>query len=164
MVIEHSAVKIEPHWPEEYSHFWLRVDHVCSDVLFIPIVKSHYMQEWQTVSAAWLQETIKGMVYQVGFESWLTTISHYLSVGKKAYFDDYIKEALCAVEHRELCKQAYHDRLDVLKAPICDLKNWYSQLLFSDQIAAYLDHPYYPTAHAKFGFNKQALIAYSLNF
>jgi len=122
VVIEHSAVKIEPHWPEEYSHFWLRVDHVCSDVLF------------------------------------------NLSVGKKAYFDDYIKDALCAVEHRELCKQAYHDRLDVLKAPICDLKNWYSQLLFSDQIAAYLDHPYYPTAHAKFGFNKQALIAYSLNF
>ncbi len=38
-----------------------------------------------------------------------------------------------------------------LMQPISQLERWEKKLLRADQIASYLDHPYYPTARAKFG-------------
>jgi len=164
MISESTNLNFSAIWTENEPDFWLKVDHVCADTLYIPVTKTHYMQEWQTTSAAWLKETKNGLEYQTGFQCWLDTLSYYLSIEEKCFFSDYIKEAECAVEHRGLCKQAYDERIDALKTPLSQVNNWFQQLLFSDQIASYLDHPYYPTARAKFGFDKEGLMAYAPEF
>lgn len=163
-IINFSELDLEFNWPEMKTDFWLKIEHVCPAILYIPIIESHYMQEWQTTSAAWLKRTSEGVTYQSGFKHWLNSISHNLSLEEKKFFNDYIEEANCAVEQRGLCQQAYFDRESLLKIPLNKIKGWHQQLLFSDQVASYLDHPYYPTARAKFGFDKKALMAYAPEF
>ena len=163
-IVEGTKLDVESNWPEKKTDWWLKIDHVCADVLYVPIYESHYMQEWETTSAAWLKKTSNGFVYQTGYKCWLSNISDNLSAEEKLFFNDYIEEANCAVEHRGLCKQAYIERINELKLSLNEIKEWSQQLLFSDQIASYLDHPYYPTARAKFGFSKDALTAYAPEF
>ncbi|MCV5961017.1 IucA/IucC family protein, partial [Escherichia coli] len=48
--------------------------------------------------------------------------------------------------------------------PISKLGSWHQKLLLADQIASYLDHPYYPTARAKFGLSDEDLAKYAPEF
>ncbi|WP_051303600.1 IucA/IucC family protein [Psychromonas aquimarina] len=146
------------------SPHWLLVSHLGEYVLYIPVVESHYMQAWQAVSDAWLKKDKQGVVSQSGFDLWLTTLAENLDAGARQFFNDYIKEAECAVEHRKLCLQAYQEQTAALSKPLYEIAHWHQKLLLSDQAASYLDHPYYPTARAKFGFDKQALSRYAPEF
>jgi siderophore synthetase component len=163
-VVTEAQLQTEHHWPEPSPEFWLKVSHLGGDVLYIPIAESHYMQSWQATSACWLKQTSQGLIYQSGFKCWLDTIAEDLPAQARLLFSEYIKEAQCAVEHRKLCRQAYQNRISALNKPLSAMPDWHQKLLFSDQVAAYLDHPYYPTARAKFGFDAAALTAYAPEF
>jgi siderophore synthetase component len=163
-VVAATQLQTNNHWPESSPAFWLKVSHLGPHILYIPIVQSHYMQKWQATSAFWLKETSQGFIYNGGFKCWLDTLAEDLSAQARLLFSDYIKEAQCAVEHRKLCRKAYQNRITALNKPLSAMPDWHQKLLFSDQIAAYLDHPYYPTARAKFGFDAHALMAYAPEF
>jgi siderophore synthetase component len=163
-VIAHAELNLAQHWTAEFPAFWLQVDHLGADILYIPIAESHYMQAWQATSDAWLKKNAKGVIYQSGFKLWLETLAQNLATEERLFFSDYIQEAECAVEHRKLCQQAYQERIKALSNPLSAMSDWHQKLLFSDQVAAYLDHPYYPTARAKFGFKEDDLMAYAPEF
>ena len=78
-------------------------------------------------------------------------------------FGSYIEEADCAVEHRRLCDQAYAARVEDITG-VLDEPEWGKRQLGIDRLASYLDHPFYPTARAKSGFNAQALERYAPEF
>lgn len=163
-VIANTAVNTKNHWPAAVPAFWLKVTHLGADLLYIPVRDSHYMQTWQATSEGWLKESDEGLIYQAGFTLWLNTLAQCLPAQEKCFFSEYIKEAECAVAHRKLCRQAYQNRISALNKPLSAMPEWHQKLLFSDQVAAYLDHPYYPTARAKFGFDAHALRAYAPEF
>lgn len=146
------------------SFNWLKVSHLGEYILYLPVIESHYMQSWQATGDAWLKVCSQGVKYQSGFNLWLTTLAEKLDVIQRQFFNDYIKEAECAVEHRKLCLQSYQQQVAVISQPLNEISGWHQTLLLSDQIASYLDHPYYPTARAKFGFDKYALSTYAPEF
>jgi siderophore synthetase component len=155
------------HWPHSQPEAWLKVSHLTQGVMYIPVAPSHYMQPWNALSYAWIgldKDNESRGVYRKGYHIWLTQLAADLSADARGLFLAYIKEADCAVSHRLACQQAFHDRKIDLSQPLNVLKDWQSQLLFSDQLASYLDHPYYPTARAKVGFDTESLRLYAPEF
>lgn len=167
-VIAHIPDRLLAIWPQDVPDYWLKVDHLSDNCLYIPIQATHYMQEWQAVSSSWLIESATGGKYQQGYQHWLTTLSFNLTDEEAGLFAHYADEAHCACEHREYSQQAYGQYVDAMCEKgidtLRDGQHWQQQLLLSDQIAAYLDHPYYPTARAKVGFTPEALTLYAPEF
>jgi siderophore synthetase component len=143
---------------------WLRIAHLGGDELWLPVVKAYPLQDWIGTGDAWIKVSPHnhGEV-QRGYRLWLDHLSHGLDEESLTLFAAYLKEAECATEHRTLCNQAYHQYAPTL-GDVTDLKDWSQRLLKIDQLASYLDHPFYPTARAKSGFDAAALKGYAPEF
>ena len=156
------------HWPDAMPAAWLKVSHFSQRVIYVPVIASQYMQTWRAVSDTWLSHKLTNKndtpLYQQGYQAWLTELAADLPPESNALFLDYIAEADCAVSHRALCRQAFNARKEALSVPLSTIKDWHKSMLFSDQVASYLDHPYYPTARAKVGFDSQAMTLFAPEF
>lgn len=143
---------------------WLRIAHLGGDELWLPVVKAYPLQDWIGTGDAWIKVSphSHGEV-QRGYRLWLDHLSHGLDEESLTLFAAYLKEADCATEHRTLCNQAYRQHAPTL-SDVTDLKDWSQRLLKIDQLASYLDHPFYPTARAKSGFDAPALKGYAPEF
>jgi siderophore synthetase component len=143
---------------------WLRISHLGVDELWLPVVKAYPLQDWIGIGNAWINVSPQrhGRA-QCGYRLWLAHLSQGLAEESLALFAAYVKEADCATEHRTLCNQAYRQHAPAL-SNLTDLKDWSLRLLKIDQLASYLDHPFYPTARAKSGFNAAALKSYAPEF
>ena len=165
-----SVISHLPHdegvWPEARPQAWLEVSHLGTQTLYIPLAASDYMQDWRAVSPAWLTQEVAGasMSYVEGYQHWLETLSSNLTQEERELFSRYIHEADCASEQDLLCRQVYQQLKEGLSAEFETMTDWHHQLLFGDQLASYLDHPYYPTARAKVGFDADALARYAPEF
>lgn len=145
-----------PGWHGPAGGHWLAVE-VQDGTLYLPIKKSRYMQAWQAVASSWLFVSKAGWCIESGYRAWLSRLAADKDEATQNAFNEYCLEAETAVTHRQLCDLAYQQFSGSLSQPISTLNSWQEKMLFSDQIAAYLDHPYYPTARAKFGFDDEAL-------
>jgi len=163
-IIDATLLFTEDKWPHQTPKYCLEIKNLGVDTFYIAVVESHYMQSWEAPYNGWLRKTTNSVVYEHGFTKWLQLLANNLANDAKQFFYDYIIEAECAVEHRKLSHIAYQSRLQQVMSPLTDLTTWHEQLLFSDQIASYLDHPYYPTARAKSGFSIEDLKAYAPEF
>ncbi|NMH66078.1 IucA/IucC family protein [Shewanella salipaludis] len=168
------------HWPGSSvsPQAWLQVSHLGTQTLFIPLEATEYLQHWRAAGTGWLlqPEPPAAARYSQGYTAWLECLAAGLTQEEARLFRDYILEADCAAEHRELCRQAYRSQTPLLRQSLGCAKqstgatgvsqaaDWHRQLLLSDQLAAYLDHPYYPTARAKVGFDAAALRRYAPEF
>ncbi|MGH8417240.1 MAG: IucA/IucC family protein [Pseudomonas sp.] len=143
---------------------WLRVSHLGADELWLPVVQAYPLQDWIGTGDAWIRASTQGSLQvQRGYRLWLDHLSHGLDEESLELFAAYLKEADCATEHRALCNQAYRQQArGLLDVP--GLKDWSQRLLKIDQLASYLDHPFYPTARAKSGFDAVALQDYAPEF
>lgn len=143
---------------------WLRIAHLGSDELWLPVVRAYPLQDWIGTGDTWIKVSEHNQIeVQRGYPLWLGHLSHGLDDESLTLFAAYLKEADCATEHRTLCNQAYHQHAPAL-ADVTGLKDWSQRLLKIDQLASYLDHPFYPTARAKSGFDAAALKAYAPEF
>jgi siderophore synthetase component len=150
-----------PHKPDAS---WLRITHLGADDLWLPVVKAYPLQDWVGTGDAWLKVSAHNRAeVQRGYRLWLGHLSHGLDEESLALFAAYLKEADCASEHRTLCNQAYRQYVPAL-SEVTELKDWSQRLLKIDQLASYLDHPFYPTARAKSGFDGAALQGYAPEF
>ncbi len=138
--------------------------------LYLPVVPTYYMQPWcygQVSGEApqgWWVEKNGQVDHQQHYQEWialLTTLAHESSHELLA---GYLQELECAEKHKQLCDQAFRDHSDHISQPISKLESWHQKLLLADQIASYLDHPYYPTARAKFGLSDEDLAKYAPEF
>ena len=167
-IISSIPAALIPFWPEAKPAAWLKVSHLINRIIYVPVTASHYMQTWRAVSDAWITHNLTSEgdtpLYQQGYQAWLTELAADLSPESKALFLNYIQEADCAVSHREICRHAFNIKTEALSVPLSEMEDWHQSMMFSDQVASYLDHPYYPTARAKVGFDAEALTLYAPEF
>lgn len=143
---------------------WLCITHLGADELWLPVVRAYPLQDWLGTSDTWIKVSAQHQVeVQHGYRCWLNHLSHGLDEESLTLFAAYLKEADCATEHRTLCNQAYLQHSPAL-SDVMSLKVWSQRLLKIDQLASYLDHPFYPTARAKSGFDAAALKGYAPEF
>ncbi|MEH6413513.1 IucA/IucC family protein [Pseudomonas sp. CGJS7] len=142
---------------------WWRVDHLPAGVLWLPVRYSDAMQSLSALSDGWVRESGDGVALEYGAERWLELIGQDLDEQTRALHRDYAAEAACAAQHRALARAAYVGNATALTQAL-DLQPWTERALRLDQVASYRDHPFYPTARAKSGFDEAALRGYAPEF
>ncbi|HCI5999559.1 TPA: hypothetical protein NPN33_003003 [Klebsiella variicola subsp. variicola] len=131
--------------------------------LRLSVRASDYMQRWQVTSSDWQVQTACGWQQRSGYAEWLAALMPDRHEETRQLFATYKEEADAAVAQGELCADAFvQQRETLMKLP--DAMSWGERLRHADQLASFLDHPYYPTARAKFGFNEQDLRQYAPEF
>lgn len=131
--------------------------------LRIAVRSSDYIQPWQAEFARWEVEE-EGLWRQAcGYTAWLDELISDETLEAQQLLAAYKAEAAAAIVQGELCAQAFVSQTaQLLKSP--KAMTWGERMLHSDQLASFLDHPYYPTARAKVGLSEADLRRYSPEF
>ncbi|MCG9633081.1 IucA/IucC family protein [Vibrio sp. Isolate30] len=162
-----SAAITVSNYPSE--QVWAVFSH--SDfTLYLPVTPSYYMQRWVYGSPndmacnGWIIEEKGQVKLQHDYHDWIKLLKACAHESSHPLLDGYLQELECAEEHKALCDNAFQQHSESLIQPISQLQHWHQKLLRADQIASYLDHPYYPTARAKFGLSDTDLEQYAPEF
>ncbi|WP_375737874.1 IucA/IucC family protein [Pseudomonas boanensis] len=155
--------ELAAHWPDAPAPDWLCITHLGSGELWLPLRRGGPLQAWSARGDTWLCCQQGETRFEQGYPRWLEHLSHGLDAESLALFTPYRDEANCAAQHRGLCREAYQAQARRL-AGVLDEPAWGQRLLGIDRLASYLDHPFYPTARAKSGFDSAALQGYAPEF
>lgn len=142
---------------------WLYLEHLGQ--LYIPVVASDYMQIWRLRGEVLIQFERARVKCLATLAAVLVCFQRGLEEPLKQEFSAFVGECQTAAEHGEVCRiaqQAYFAQLAWHQAGA--LSSWERRLLRYERLAAFLDHPYYPTARAKLGFTTADLAAYAPEF
>lgn len=158
-------------WGRPAGAQWLRLPHIQGGVLWIPVQPAHFMQQWRSTAAPLLWQ--EGMRYTE-----LLTLDHILEcfgrglAGEgQAMYGAFAAECRLALEHRRIADAERERWFGQLRAPGPSGRDapgpghggtngWHAALLHYDRLASFHDHPLYPTARARQGFDRAALEAY----
>ncbi|WP_078083860.1 IucA/IucC family protein [Microbulbifer mangrovi] len=146
-----------------HSEYWLTFSTGKATV-YLPVQQCDFMQSWRTNGDQWLLHSKGDWLQQRGYRQWLSLLASAQDEESRALFSAYCKESDTAVRHRDLCLEAYQDQRAALSLPLFARPHWWQRLLCSEQMASYLDHPYYPTARAKHGLDDEDLRRYAPEF
>lgn len=142
---------------------WLVMGTAQSKV-YLPVASTNYMQVWRYVGNAWLEQTDEAISIKHSYQDWIQWLTQGQNEDSKVLLEHYLQELDCASSQSVLCQKAFESQQNRLMQPIASLSSWHEKALLADQIASYLDHPYYPSARAKFGFSEQDLQTYAPEF
>jgi siderophore synthetase component len=145
---------------EQDGQLWLELDHLATP-LRLPVAQCDYMQALRATASYWFYWSDGQWRQESGHRAWLDRLMSGLAPDERALYLSYMDEADAAVEQGELCRRAFAEQADTLAR---FGESWGERLLHADQLASFLDHPYYPTARAKFGFSPEQLRAYAPEF
>ncbi|MBS7661742.1 IucA/IucC family siderophore biosynthesis protein [Pseudomonas lalucatii] len=151
------------HWPQPADGHWLHIAHLGAGELWLPVRRGAPLQAWSACGDAWLWRQAGRVEPEQGYRRWLEHLGQGLDADSLALFAAYRDEADCAAQHRSLCRAAQRRHGPAL-ARVLEEPDWGRRLLGIDRLASYLDHPFYPTARAKSGFDAAALAAYAPEF
>jgi siderophore synthetase component len=154
---------LSSHWPGAPVEHWLCIAHLGSAELWLPLGRGAPLQAWSAASDSWLRHWQGQVWIEQGYALWLEHLGQGLDSASLTLFAAYRDEADCAAVHRGLCREAYREHASRL-TDILDEGTWGERLLGIDRLASYLDHPFYPTARAKNGFDPHALRRYAPEF
>ena len=138
--------------------------------LYLPVTPSYYMQRWVygqpdgSKGDGWFIERNGVVETQQHYQDWIELLKAGAHESSHSLLDGYLQELECAEKHKGLCDSAFSQQSESLMLPISQLERWEQKLLRADQIASYLDHPYYPTARAKFGLSDHDLEQFAPEF
>ena len=147
---------------EQDDQHWLELEHLGTP-LRLPVTECDYMQSLRATASHWFYQSEGRWRQESGHRAWLGRLMAGLEQDEQALYLSYMDEADAAVEQGELCHQAFVEQAGQLALPR-DGMDWGERLLHADRLASFLDHPYYPTARAKFGFSRAQLRAYAPEF
>lgn len=144
---------------------WLCLDHGGEDALWLAVEPCHFMQAWRF-------RTLPGFGCRDGevnslstLESILAQFRSGLSGEERDYHEAFAEECRIAAEHGTCCAA---ERRRWFAAPddgvTAGWPAWAATLLRHDRFASFHDHPFYPTARAKLGFDESDLRAYAPEF
>ena len=141
---------------------WLEIGHFGMGRVWIPVSPERFMQSWQlTRLPLWAE---KGGEVRALFDvaDILAHFSADTGGGTAGHFANFTHECTVAVEHRQAAEQARSVwfNADAGSEPT----TWHARMLRHDRLASYLDHPLYPTARAKLGFDIEDLRRYGPEF
>ncbi|WP_341237927.1 IucA/IucC family protein [uncultured Limnobacter sp.] len=129
----------------------------------IEVKESPSMQTHRATNPHWEIRQNGQWVEQQGARQWIRFLAQGLPEDSAALYRNYELEVQAAIDQTVLCDQTYTEQqhqLNFNDSP----RNWAERMLHADQMASFLDHPYYPTARAKFGMDTSELKAYSPEF
>lgn len=151
--------------PKQISH-WLAVDHLDEGCLWIPVQPCTFMQTWVLHDLPLIWQSREGYRRLDDITAILALLRQGLDPASAAYFDDYAEECLTAVEHGILCRQEQQRYFaEVKQGGLKDINtSWQERQLHYERLAAFLDHPLYPTARAKLGLSPDDLAAFAPEF
>ena len=141
---------------------WLEISHFKIGRMWIPVSPERFMQSWRLTRLPVLAE--EGGEVQALFD--VADILVRFSAGADrdtcARFDDFKRECTVALEHRRVAGAAQYDWFNGGRRH--EPHHWHERMLRYDRLASYLDHPLYPTARAKLGFDVDHLRRYAPEF
>ncbi|AAZ96673.1 conserved hypothetical protein [Thiobacillus denitrificans ATCC 25259] len=148
---------------------WLEVGHFGGGVLWIPVVASTFMQAWRGAALPPVWDDGRRCEALHTVDAVLARFQQGLEAPAAERFAAFAEECRVAVEHRrageaERERWFAEFRAAYGRASGAGLPNWHARLLHYDRLGAFLDHPFYPTARAKLGFDRDALEAYGPEF
>jgi siderophore synthetase component len=150
--------------PFAHGHaHWLKVDHLSEECLWLPVVRANFMQSWRIDGLPIAQQRARVRLLRYADEV-LTRFSHGLPEKDAALYAAFAGECATAEDHRAVCEA---ERARWFEEPTHhqgESGTWVERLLHFDRLGAFLDHPFYPTARAKLGFDAAALEAYAPEF
>ena len=148
---------------------WLEIGHFGSSVLWIPVAATTFMQAWRSTALPLVCDDGRRLQSLHTVEDILACFAQGLAAPAAARFADFAEECRVAAEHRRAGEAERERWFAEFRAaygsvPGARLPNWYARLLHYDRLGAFLDHPFYPTARAKLGFDAAALATYGPEF
>jgi siderophore synthetase component len=154
-----------PELPVRSSH-WLGVD-LDNGCLWIPVRPCNFMQAWtlHDLPLVWQEGDSNRRLDDI--VAILALLRQGLDQAEASHFDDYADECLTAVEHGILCaqeQQRYFAEFKCTGQRESLSPHWQERQLHYERLAAFLDHPLYPTARAKLGLSPDDLAAYGPEF
>ncbi|WP_333874444.1 IucA/IucC family protein [Methylobacter sp.] len=155
-----------PDLPVQPSH-WLAVDHLADGCLWIPVRPCTFMQEWSLHDLPLIWQNSSGYRPLNDISAILTLFRHGLDQALAADFESYQLECLTAVEHGVLCakeQERYFAEVQSNGRGAHLSPHWQDRQLHYERLAAFLDHPLYPTARAKLGLGPDDLALYAPEF
>jgi siderophore synthetase component len=157
-----------PPFPEGgRSKQWLVADHLGDGSLWIPVRRQGLLQEWSLDELPLIlqRDGRYGRLFDVA--DILAWFRQGLDKEASALFADFETECRVAIEHGVLCeaeKRRYFTELRAAAKWPADSPSWSERQLYYERLASFLDHPFYPTARAKLGFEAADLSAYGPEF
>ncbi|MBC3885220.1 IucA/IucC family protein [Undibacterium griseum] len=141
---------------------WLEISHFGTGRIWIPVSPEKFMQSWRLTRLPLLAEDGGQVQSLFQVEDILTHFSVGADDDTCARFTDFKKECITAVGHRRAAQIAQRDWFAA--GTENTLHHWHEHMLHHDRLASYLDHPLYPTARAKLGFEIDHLRSYAPEF
>lgn len=129
---------------------WLEIDHLGSGRLWIPVSPERFMQSWRLTRLPVLAEAGGRIEALFGVGEILARFAAESDAATVARFADFGQECEAALAQRraaEAVRRAWFSA-----APAVEAQAWHDRMLHHDRLASFLDHPLYPTARAKLGF------------
>lgn len=150
-------------WTGQPPRRWWRVDHLPAGIVWLSATPCDAMQTVRIEAARWIRDDGRVAAEESGAARWLTLVSEGLDEETVALHVAYVHEASCAIAHRALAREAFARDADVL-ARVLDHATWSERMLACDRLASFRDHPFYPTARAKSGFDAEDMRRWAPEF
>ncbi|MCE8016209.1 siderophore biosynthesis protein [Halomonas sp. MCCC 1A17488] len=150
---------------------WLEVTTLASGTLWLPVAPERFMQPWRyrpgpVVAASAMSEA--GAARELtDAASLVTWLGEGLAPEARDYYFAFADECRQAEIHRLACREAqgdYFARCAAQDANGSHPAEWSARFAHYDRLASFQDHPYYPTARAKLGFDVAALRRFAPEF
>ncbi|WP_227369075.1 IucA/IucC family protein [Halomonas sp. M20] len=151
---------------------WLEIPTLASGTLWLPVTPARFMQRWRYRHGPMLVADAQ-MGLQRGampdasetreFEdaaSLIAWLGEGLVPEESDYYTAFAEECRQAEAQWLVCREAQRDYFAHCAAQDMALSlsvDWSTRFAHYDRLAAFQDHPYYPTARAKLGFDEVAL-------
>ncbi|QNT79241.1 IucA/IucC family protein [Entomobacter blattae] len=143
---------------------WLKAVLKDGSVLWLAVEPAKILQRYKAASATWYYQALGQERTQAsGIENFLRCLASGQDGAIRRLFHLFQEEALLALNHTEICRAEYEAQKHKFQQ-VMSLSSWHERLLGMDWIASFSDHPFYPTARAKVGFDHKSLQAYAPEF
>ena len=143
---------------------WLVVEHLGPGALYLPVTPSGFMQRWRLRTLPLISDEPAVLRLLYGLDEILDRFQMGFPMGARQHFREFAQECRVALDHARLCESARWS----VEAPdakgVSSTEAWSDRMLRYERRAAFLDHPFYPTARAKLGFSLEELKKYGPEF
>lgn len=142
---------------------WLRINHF-GGALWLAVEPGRFMQDWRlrALPALWLHN---GEIrYLFDLPEILACFRERLDNETQSLHLAFAEECAVAAEHRALCEAERARWFGARGEEPAIWPQWAKSLARHDRLAAFHDHPFYPTARAKLGFSADDVRAYTPEF
>lgn len=163
-IVSTAALPAELHRYEDLACAWIKVSHFGTGQLWIPVRHASFMQDWCSAGLPWLWHEDNQLRELFVLDDIIAFFSSGLP--EASLFSAFAQECQVALAHWEMSEAERERWFSALKSGGRDAlpREWHERLLHYDRMGSFLDHPFYPTARAKLGFDAQALAAYGPEF